>query len=209
MPAVRKVVFWKVALALAVWVILLGSVGMEVGQRFFWSEFDQRQIASQIAHYREMVENDPLNPSNRIALGFALRRQGEYRYALDQFREAIALDENYFDAYLNQGYVYALLGQWDDARMSFERCVELSPEDFQGHFNLGIAYRELGLTEAAFASLEAALLLRPGSADILYNLALTAQREGDGMRAVNYLERALAFEPTFQDALALYNTLVR
>ncbi|EEG77725.1 tetratricopeptide repeat protein [Dethiobacter alkaliphilus] len=205
----KSIVFWKAASIFLIWILLLGSTGMAVGNRFFWSEVDYGQIQREVDYYRNLVDMEPDDPSHRVALGFNLHRLGDTRGALAHLEEAINIDENLFDAYLNRGYVYTDMGYWDDALADFEKCVELAPDDFKGHFNLGIVYRELDMIEISYESLESALALRPGATDVLYNLALTAQADNDPEVAVHYLERTLQFDPQYQEALDLYRQLTR
>ncbi|MCW3491325.1 tetratricopeptide repeat protein [Dethiobacter alkaliphilus] len=203
----KYIPMWKAATFLAVWLFILGFSGLFVGNRYFWSEIDYRQIEREVTYYRQLVEMEPEQPEHRVALGFNLHRLGDHQAALAQLQAAIDLDEDLYDAYLNAGYVYIELEYWDDALEAFQKCVELSPGDYKGYFNLGIVYRELGMFEASYDNLNDALSLRPGATDVLYHLALTAQSDEDIDQALNYLERALAFDPRYRDALALYKQL--
>lgn len=207
---VRKVIpLWKAASFLLVWVLLIGSAGTFVGNRYFWSEIDVRQTERAVSYYRELVTMEPDAPEHRVALAFNLHRLNDYQNAIAQLKAAIEVDDTFYDAYLNLGYVYMDLGYWDDALEQFDYCVKISPEDYKGHFNQGIVYRELDMIEASYQTLGVALELRPGASDVLYNLALTAEREGDLEGAIDYLERTLAFDPRYQDALTLYRKITR
>jgi tetratricopeptide (TPR) repeat protein len=200
---------WKASAIFLVWILLLGSSGMFVGNRYFWAGMEVRQTERAAAHYRQLVELEPDQPEHRVALGFNLHRLNDHQGAITQLKAAIDLDENFYDAYLNLGYVYTTLGYWDDALEAFEKCVEISPNDYKGYFNLGIVYRELEMYEAASDALNTALELRPGATDVLYHHALNAERQGDIEGALHYLERTLAFDPRYQDALDLYKKLTR
>lgn len=206
---VRNIPFWKATAFFLAWVFLLGSTGMFIGNRYFWTGVDFAQIQREIAYYRQLVEMEPDQPEHRVALGFNLHRLGDTQAALHQYQTAIEMDEGLFDAYLNRGYVYTELGYWDDALADFEMCVELSPNDYKGWMNLGIVYRELDMIDASHEALAVAQELRPASTDILYQAALTAEREGDMEAVIHYLERALAFDPKYQDALNLYKKVTQ
>ena len=204
---IKTIPLWKASVVFLVWVLLLGSTGLFVGTRYFWSGVDYRQIEREVTYYRQLVEMEPDKPEHRVALGFNLHRLGDLQGAMTQFQEAIDIDDQFYDAYLNRGYVYKDMGYWDDALADFEKCVEISPEDYKGHFNLGIVYRELDMTDASFEALGKALDLRPGATDILYHHALTAEKAGDTEGAIHFLERTLAFDPKYKDALDLYKKL--
>jgi tetratricopeptide (TPR) repeat protein len=208
-PMKKVIPLWKASSILVVWVLIVGSIGMFVGNRYFWSEVDVRRVEREIAHYRQLAELEPENPEHLVALGFNFHRLNDTQSAISNLNAAIQLDDQYFDAYLNLGYVYTDLNYWDDALVAFEKCVEISPEDYKGQFNLGIVYRELNMIDASYDALHKALDLRPGATDVIYHLALTAEREGNNESAIHYLEQTLAFDPRYAEALSLYKKLTQ
>ena len=203
----KKMEAWKAVLLILLWILILGAVGTFIGNRYFWTDPEVQRFEGEVEHYRQLVESEPDNPAHYVALGFNLHRLGSLQGAITQFNNALAIDDNYFDAYLNLGYVYVSLEHWDDALQMFIKCVEISPQDYKGHFNAGIVYREMGMTQAAYENMETALLLRPAATDVLYHLALTSEGEGDREAAIHYLEQALAYDPRYAEALTLYNKL--
>jgi tetratricopeptide (TPR) repeat protein len=206
-PGKQLIPLWKACVFIIIWVLVLASAGMFLGNRFFWVDANTRQINNTVAHYRQLVDKEPNNAAYRVTLAYNLYLLQDYQGAINHLNTVTALNKNYFDAYLNLGYVYSAMGYWDEALEAFHECVEIAPTDFQGYLNLGIAYREVGMYNVSLDALEDALFLRPGSAEIIYHKALTAEREEDIDGAIAYVERALSFDPRYQDALALYEKL--
>ena len=68
------------------------------------------------ASARQALEIDPNAPEVHNLLGYIAAMNGEPDEAIEHYRQALALDEGYFDAMLNAAEVMVHpLQQWDDA----------------------------------------------------------------------------------------------
>ena len=78
-----------------------------------------------------------------------MRRQGNHKGALAEFRQAVALDPSDPNAQFNLGKELQADGDNAGAIAAFQKAIELKPDFEQAHYNLGIALRSQGDTAAA------------------------------------------------------------
>src|ERR1700735_1273495 len=65
---------------------------------------------------KRALEMDPHSPEVHNLMGFALALEGEAEEALEHYRQAVALDETYFEAMLNAAELLLTpLADWDAA----------------------------------------------------------------------------------------------
>ena len=96
--------------------------------------------------------------------GTVLLHAGEFDYAIEQFRAALAIRPGFASAHLNLGY--ALLGNqnFESAESEFRKAATLVPEMAAAHLELGllVATRNGSLTQDARTELEEGLRLDSG-----------------------------------------------
>src|SRR5579859_1180556 len=76
---------------------------------------------------RRALELDPKSPEVHNLLGYAAALDGDADEALEHYRQAIALDETYFEAMLNAAEVLIYpLGDFEGAIEQIEEALELA-----------------------------------------------------------------------------------
>jgi tetratricopeptide (TPR) repeat protein len=79
---------------------------------------------------RRALEIDPQSPEVHNLLGFTAALRGEADEALEHYKQAIALDDTYFEAMLNAAEVLMYpLGAWEDAAAMCDDAHELAETD--------------------------------------------------------------------------------
>lgn len=73
------------------------------------------------------------------------------KYAIIANQQAIMLDPNNPQEYLNLGGIYYGLGQWDAASSQFQTAINLKPDFPNGYYNLGHALEQKGDLKDALA----------------------------------------------------------
>ncbi len=117
------------------------------------------------------------------------------RQALDAFREAVKLDPQLADAYVNMGVLYYQQAKLIDAQRCFRMALRRSPYHTQACFELGNCLDELNCTEEALRWYEKSVEISPEFSDGYYNLATTAEKLGLWDRAVRAWRAFLQFDP--------------
>lgn len=69
---------------------------------------------------------------------------GKYDQALAHYKEAIALDVNFADAFSNMGNVYQAMGKSKDAINCYEQAISINSEFAEAYCNMGVVYQDMG-----------------------------------------------------------------
>ena len=79
---------------------------------------------------RRALELDSQSPEAYNLLGYVAALQGEFEDAVDNYRQAIALDDTYLEAMLNAAEVYIHpLGEFDEAIRMCDHALDLAEND--------------------------------------------------------------------------------
>jgi Flp pilus assembly protein TadD len=74
------------------------------------------QYSQAETQFNEIIRLEPDSPIGNFGLGQALNMQERHEDAILQFEQAIAIQEDFYDAYAEIGYAYADLGEMDKAQ---------------------------------------------------------------------------------------------
>jgi type IV pilus assembly protein PilF len=141
----------------------------------------------------------------RLELGASYYQQGNYQVALQELRQALAIDPNYAAAYGVIGLVYMDLGDRARAEDSFQRGLKLSPADADLANNYGWFLCQTGRYKESIEMFQRALRnpLYPTPAKPLHNAGICSLRMGDDKAAEDYFLRA--FQIDAGNPVAMYN----
>ncbi|HEV3104170.1 MAG TPA: tetratricopeptide repeat protein [Trinickia sp.] len=133
-----------------------------------------------IALMRESIAVHP-SPIYHNNLGNALRDAGELDAAVEAYRRAVALKQDYAEAHNNLGNALREAGDAASAVQSCAQALELRPGYAQAYNNLGNALKDLGELDAAVVSYGKAIAAWPEFAEAHLNLGhvLKAQSHAD------------------------------
>jgi tetratricopeptide (TPR) repeat protein len=85
--------------------------------------------------------------------------EGQLEQAIARYREAIALDAGYADAWHGLGMAFSELGRHDEAIAAAKKLIELAPDDVLAHTTLSRFYQAAGkVPEAEAAGAQARML---------------------------------------------------
>ena len=76
--------------------------------------------------------------------GLDLAFEGDFRGAIERYREALSIDPEFVDAVHALAMAYKELGELDEAIEAGKRLVELSPDDTLAHTSLSRFYQAAG-----------------------------------------------------------------
>jgi tetratricopeptide (TPR) repeat protein len=95
-----------------------------------WDLAQKGDAVGAIACAKRALEIDPQSPEVHNLMGFAAALEGDAEDALDHYRQAIALDETYFEAMLNAAEVMiAPLADYDGAITQIEEALDYAETD--------------------------------------------------------------------------------
>ena len=99
-----------------------------------------------------------------------------YDLALQAYREAVKLNPNFSDAYINMGNVFYYQKKHEDAERYYRLAIEAEPENAKAYFNLGNTLDEVGLTKEAIDCYQGSRDLDSSFPDVHYNLAMACEK---------------------------------
>ena len=103
--------------------------------------------------------------------------EGADQFAVDSFRQAIALDPLNPDLRIALGGIFFAGKDYESASRIFELAVAAKPDYANAHYNFGFTLKELGKTEAALAEIKATLSLIEDKSSKDYELVTQVIKE--------------------------------
>ena len=102
--------------------------------------YEQRQFAEALSELEDALDK-PLRDYTRsdvlTIIGNCYNELDRFEEALTYHDRAIREDPNNYQAYVNKGIVYRLMGNYDQAATSYAKALELAPEYAELHASMG------------------------------------------------------------------------
>lgn len=154
----------------------------------------------------------------RIALIIASEQEVEHQQqglkehqqqGLNWFEQAIRLQPDFFEVWLNKGVVLVKLGRTEEALDAYERALRINPDYPKPWNNKGAVLVELKRYEEALDALEEALRLQPKYQQAWSNKSLALMHLGRYQEALDTVDRALElwsddYRPWYNKAAILF-----
>jgi len=167
----------------------------------------QAEINIVFHKYKEALENidkvlkiDELEAKAYFLRGVVLLENGDTIRGIRNFQQAIDVDQDYFDAHLQLGMLYA------DKKNKlavdyFNNALNIDPKNREVSYYLAMYYQETGNSEMALQIYNSILNIEPDFYFALYNLGyinLVYLQEFE--TAIDYFTQTIAIEPKYADA---------
>lgn len=174
--------------------------------------WEQDDFAAALQHFRAILQDHPSFADVRNRAGLCLAMMGDPEAALEEFDEALKVNDCYSEALLNRAIVLNDLGRHDEAAECFHRASALDLRDSRAfpshmgnqlanaHAKTGDLYMAAGRAEEAATEYAAAVEVRPGFLDLQFKLAeayIDLEMLGE---ARGHLEKILASNAEFAGA---------
>jgi len=112
----------------------------------------------------------PARPKSKSAQAYDLDRQGQQLYrekkyaeAVEKFKGAVDLKPNDPVLLNNLGFLYYVMGRYDDALVYLQKTLAIDPKRKEAHGNLAELYYKMGRKPEAKVEYEQYLALYPNS----------------------------------------------
>lgn len=141
----------------------------------------------------------------RLELGASYYQQRNYAVAIEELRQALAIDPNHAAAYGMLGLVFMDLGERDKAEEHFRRALSIAPGDSEINNNFGWFLCQTGREKAALEHFSTAVRnpLYATPSRPLHNAGLCLMRIGDEKGAEAQFLRAFQIDP--RNPVAMYH----
>jgi tetratricopeptide (TPR) repeat protein len=129
------------------------------------------------------------------ASGAEFARKRQYAEAEREYREALRVDPQSDDLYVNLAYVLTAQKRWDDAASAAREALRLNSNNDLAYVSLGVVLGEKGDLEGMIAEERGALRLNPNNGAAHFALGLALDRKGDGEGALGEYRTAYTIDP--------------
>ena len=174
--------------------------------------WEQDDFAAAYEHFRAILQDHPNFADIRNRAGLGLAMMGDPEGALEQFDEALEVNDCYAEALMNRAIVLNDLNRHDEASECFHRASALDLRDSRAfpshmgnqlanaHAKTGDLYMAADRPEEAATEYAAAVEVRPNFLDLRFKLA-EAYMDLDMLgEALTHLEEILVANPSFVGA---------
>ncbi len=159
-----------------------------------------RRFASSRALWSHELQHNPDSATAHNNLGLALEAGGEMTAAIDHYRHAVQLDENFFEARTNLGNALSAARKPDEAIRELRLALDSRRNAAVAHYNLAFAYSAAGRTREAHAEFDQTLQLKPDWPEALYSRGVVGRELGRLDEAVRDLSAAVKLAPELAEA---------
>ena len=128
-------------------------------------------------------------------LGINLMNAGNPKAALDYFLQAEKENPNYKETYINQGCVYASLGQMDKSEGAFKKVLKIDKNNAEAYANLANIFYMQGKFKQGIVYANHAMQCGGENPKLLYNIARAYEELEETDMAVRFYNRAIESDP--------------
>ena len=132
-------------------------------------------------------------------------KKSDFKTALEKYKMALQIDQNFFDAWLNAGAIYTRQGKGDKAITCYQRAL-VSKNDVRAHYNLAVEYYKKSDFPSAEKALKSVLRLDSRYLNAHLLLGYVFGKTGRNDKSEISIRNALKIDPRnaqAQTALAL------
>jgi tetratricopeptide (TPR) repeat protein len=130
--------------------------------------------------------------------------KGETKIAIEYFKKAIEINNNYFEAHYNLGVIYYLNEEYDLAIAELKTAVEINDKDYDAYYNLGLSYFSKNDYVNAIKSFNKATAISSKDPDIFYNRGLCYYN-----LATNDFKEAVKLDSDHSNAVCALNHVLK
>jgi type IV pilus assembly protein PilF len=165
------------------------------------SYFHDNNIQPAYVELQKAMELNPYDKQIHNALGIIyLSKLEDYPKAVEHFKKALKIDENYSEAMTNIGNAYAKMGEYNNAIESYRTAISnpLYRNPALALYNLGMVYYRLAKYDLALDSFKDSIRRYSTFHLPYYGMALTYNAKGTYGDAATAMTHAIDFDPQYK-----------
>lgn len=141
-----------------------------------------------------LADDQPLNRHLWLGIGSGYHKLGLYEKAIENYENALALDQEFEEAWLQRGHSLMNIKQFDEAFDSYSRAAVSLPEDAEINIYLAAALEHQKILDKAITYYKKAIELDPLLADGYYGVGMCLLALKSYPEAVYFFNEALSFD---------------
>ncbi len=151
--------------------------------------------------WSDVVSKSPQRARGYNNLGNALYRMGSITEAIKNYKKAIILKKEYYEAYNNLGTAFLALNKGGLALGNFNKALALRPDYFEAASNKALALVTLNRPEEAVRAARLSITLHPDFAAGHNVLGMALVDMGQVSEGIQHLREAVSLDPLNVDAV--------
>jgi len=145
--------------------------------------------------YRDVLAQDPQQPTALHYLGIVLYQQGQTQEGVAQIQLSCTLQPENAGWYNDLGNVLFALQQYEPAVQAYVDSLQINPDEHEVWNNLGAAQLQCNERDYAIEAFEQAIFLAPDFVPALTHLGNIYEAAGDKLTSAGYQCRAFVLPP--------------
>lgn len=152
-----------------------------------------------IGYFTEIIEGGVEDAEVYFYRGSAKLVLKKYKTALEDYRQATTLNQEYTHAFYFGGIVKFSLSRYQAAIKDFSQTIKLDPKHANAYYHRGLVKVQLKVYQAAVEDLSQTIKLNPQNADAYHHRGLARGQLKSYQAAVRDLSRAVELNPKKAD----------
>jgi tetratricopeptide (TPR) repeat protein len=149
---------------------------------------------------KRALDLDKMNPKAHFFRAYAYMELGDSNLAIQNFQAAADQDQNYYEAYLELGALYAAQGN-SLAAGYLQTATMIQPGREEAYYLLGMTYQDQENIPKAIETYEKLLSISPDFKEAYYNLGyINLVYLNEFEAAAGYFTKAIALDAKYTDA---------
>ncbi len=140
-------------------------------------------------------------PEGHMNVGNVAAARGDAETAIEQYRQALAIDPLFVGAYVNLADIYRATGREVDAQVILRQGLKADPRSAVLHHTMGLALTRQKARDMALQEFETAVQLAPNDGRFAYVYAVALNDAGQQADALHVLKTALKTNPYDRNVL--------
>lgn len=149
------------------------------------SDFETARI-----NFEQALQMEPNAPDIHYYIGETYRLQSKYQAALDAYKQALEVDQDFAPAYLGQARCIMILRPGDNVSKIIQTAIDKDPHFGEAYLEMAKYLIDKGDFEAASEYLLNAEQLLPGSPLVYLYQAQAYMQSGENMKALEYARKS-------------------
>lgn len=197
----RPIPMWVAVVAVLLTVSVIGSLGLYLGNRFFWNPFDRRpSLEVSRERWETALKKNPADVEAHYELSWVYLQQSQLARARSEADRVLELQPEHVGARYNLALVARQEKDPELAEPLLKWITDRYPRHELALYALGLTYMDLKRYDDAVQALQKDLAVNPASADAHYQLGLSYRAQGDNTRADQEFHMALRYNPNLEAA---------
>lgn len=127
-----------------------------------WLYSETEDFKNALEYFKTAATLEPTSTDALYGLAYSYQALNKYPEALAEYRHLISVDNEYYLAFFNQGYIKQFhQNQPDSAIFFYKAAIDLQEDFVKAHHNMGLTYLEMGDKGEAYYAFKRALKYNP------------------------------------------------